>query len=533
MTSDAHKLTPVAAARPGEKLIEPVPQLCVRALWSSTIIIASAYLLLWMRLRNLPFLDFPNHLARAVVMADALFDHGLHFAQAFTVKLSLSTYVLGDLTLASLVEAIGPSRAGPLWAALVFLSLPASLAYFARSLSLSPLACASALLIGCYLGSSWFFLAGFFSFQLAVSLSLVVGANLFKQCERPSWGRLTAIIAVTTLGYFIHITTVLFVCLLSVVVAIAYPAPVRRRALASGAPLLVASALLIWGVWDPAAATHGGSDWGGITAKALRLVSPFVRFDLRSEALCALPLVLLAWLGFLQFRRLPGDGRARLCIVIAGAFLALYCVLPISQGRGYDVDVRALAPMYASMVLLILLAIDRGSRRLQIIAWAAGACLAVANLWYLHHELSPLDRTIGVYRTLLQVVPEQSTLLPVSAAPNVGRHQAFLHAGSWATIDRDAMTPYLFSGSTGEAMSYFRYIHAPQAPSIFWATRPGYPPPDCVQITRDFEYVSIIGKASLACSGFIVVAHSKEPEISILKRAGTADIRRSAPVIFN
>jgi hypothetical protein len=495
-----------------------------------TTFIAGAYALLWLWLNNLPFLDFPNHLARSVVMADALFDHGVRFAQAFTVKLSLSTYVLGDLALASLVQVIGPDHAGPIWAALVFLSLPASLAYLARSLSLRSVACATAFLIGCYLGSTWFFLAGFFSFQLAVSSSLVVAACLFRQCERPTWGRLAVIIVVTALGYFFHITTVLFVCLLCVVVAVAYPAPLRRRALASGAPLLVAGCLLIWGLLDPAAATHGGSDWGGITAKLLRLVSPFVRFGPRFELVCAVPLALLAWLGFQNWTNLRGDGRAVLCAVMAAAFLVMYCVLPVSQGHGYDVDVRALAPMYVGIVLLLLIAVDRGSPRLQITAWAAGVSLAIVNLWCLQHELLPLNRTIGVYRALLQTVPEQSTLLPVSAAPNVGRHQAFLHAGSWATIDRGAITPYLFSGSTGEAMSYFRYVRIPQAPSIFWATRPGYARPDCAQVTRDFAYVSVIGQSSFACSSFIIVAHSKEPDISLLKRATTNDIPGPAAI---
>jgi hypothetical protein len=484
-----------------------------------TIVIAGVYFLLWMRLSNLPFLDYPNHLARAVIMADALFDHGLRFAHAFTVNLSASTYVLGDLALASLVEAIGAARAGPLWAALVFLSLPASFVYLARALSLSPLACATAFLVGCYLGSSWFFLAGFFSFQLAVSLSLVVAANLCRQCEGASWWRLATIIAVTALGYFIHITIVLFVCLLCVVIAIAYPAPRRQRITASAAPFVFASALLVWGVLDPAAATHGGSDWGGVSAKLLRLVSPFVRFGLRSEVLCVVPLVLLAWLGVTRWKSLRGDGRALLCVVMVGAFLVMYCLLPVSQGHGYDVDVRALAPMYAGIVLLILLAIDGSAPRPQITAWAVAAWLALANLWCLQHELSPLNKTIGVYRAILQMVPEESTLLPVSAAPNVGRHQAFLHAGSWATIDRGAITPYLFSGSTGEAMSYFRYVRTPDAPSIFWALRPGYPQPDCAAITRDFAYVSIIGNATLPCTGFITVAHSQEPQISLLKRA--------------
>jgi hypothetical protein len=320
------------------------------------------------------------------------------------------------------------------------------------------------------------------------------------------------------------------VCLLCVVVAVAYPAPLRRRVLASGAPLVVASCLLVWGVLDPAAATHGGSDWGGITAKILRLVSPFVRFGPRIEVLCALPLAVLAWLGFQNWRNLRGEGRAVLCAVMAAAFLAMYCVLPVSQGHGYDVDVRALAPMYASMVLLLLIAVDRGPPSLQITTWAAGVALAIVNLWCLQHELLPLNRTIGVYRALLRTVPEQSTLLPVSAAPNVGRHQAFLHAGSWATIDRGAITPYLFSGSTGEAMSYFRYVRVPQAPSIFWATRPGYAPPDCAQVTRDFEYVSVIGRSSFACSGFIVVAHSNEPDISLLKRAPADDIAGPATI---
>jgi hypothetical protein len=288
--------------------------------------------------------------------------------------------------------------------------------------------------------------------------------------------------------------------------------------LATAAPFLVASLLLFWGLLDPAAATHGSSDWGGVADKILRLMLPFVRFDLPSEALCALPLLLLAWLGLRRWRGLREDGRASMCVVMVGAFLAMYCVLPVSQGHGYDVDVRALAPMYTGIVLLILVAIDGASQRVQVVAWSAAAWLALANLWVLNYKLFPLDQTIGVYRALLQSLPPDSSLLPVSAAPNVGRHQALLHAGSWATIDRDAVTPYLFSGSTGEAMSYFRYVRFPQAPSIFWALRPGYPPPDCTMVTRDFEYVSIIGKADLGCPAFTVVAHSQDPEISLLKR---------------
>jgi hypothetical protein len=307
---------------------------------------------------------------------------------------------------------------------------------------------------------------------------------------------------------------------MSAVILIAFPAPLRRRALAAGPPLLFACALMVWGLLDPATAMPGNSAWGGLTSKILRLSAPFVRFDLWSETFCVLPLALLVWPGYPHWKELLHNSRARLCAVMVGAFLALYCVLPVSNGHGHDIDLRALALMYVGVLLTMLVAIDLGSCRLQFSAWLANVLLALANLWLLHHELLPVDRTLGAYRALLKVVPEQSSLLPVSAVPNIGRYQPFLHVGSWATIDRGAITPYLFSGSTGDAMSYFRYVHLPRAPSIFWAIRPEYPRPDCAQISRDFAYVAIIGEATVGCSTFVSVAHSSDGEISILKREG-------------
>jgi hypothetical protein len=505
------------------------PLRLVNICWASNLFVVGAYLWLWLQLRNLPFLDFPNHLARATVIADLLFEHGSHFAGAFTITLSPSPYLLGDLILASLVNGVGPSNAGPLWAALVFVSLPASIAYMARSLRLSAMGTGTTLLLGCYLGSSWFLLSGFFSFQLAVSLSVVVAANLFRQCESPSWGRLAAIVALTVAGYLIHLTMAVFVGAISLVVAIAYPTPLRQRALAASVPFFLAIALFVWSVSGPTDATRGASDWGSMISKSLRLFAAAVRFDVRSEVLCALPLAWIAWLTFRDVGKLVCEQRARLCVVMAATFLALYCVLPVSQGRIYDVDVRALAPMSISAVLAMLVVVDLGSRLVQVSAWAAAICLALANLWLLQHELSPLNRTIATYRALLLLVPERSSLLPVDAVPDVGRHQAFLHAGSWATTDRYAITPYIFSGSTAGPMAYFRYVHPPRAPSIFWAMRPGNRRPDCEQIARDFVYVAIIGERNLGCPSFAAVATSNDGPISILKHRGVSPVPETLP----
>ena len=71
----------------------------------------------------MPFVDSPNHLARGVVIADALFGAAARLGDdVFAVKGSFSTYILGDLVLASLVKLLGPDHAAPLWMAVAFLS---------------------------------------------------------------------------------------------------------------------------------------------------------------------------------------------------------------------------------------------------------------------------------------------------------------------------------------------------------------------------------------------------------------------------
>ena len=47
--------------------------------WIALAVLAACYAGFFMQLTSLPFQDFPNHLARAVVMADLIFHHGAQF----------------------------------------------------------------------------------------------------------------------------------------------------------------------------------------------------------------------------------------------------------------------------------------------------------------------------------------------------------------------------------------------------------------------------------------------------------------------
>src|SRR5262249_41880965 len=44
--------------------------------WAVALAIGAAYLILFARLTSFPLQDYPNHVARGVVMADLLFQHG-------------------------------------------------------------------------------------------------------------------------------------------------------------------------------------------------------------------------------------------------------------------------------------------------------------------------------------------------------------------------------------------------------------------------------------------------------------------------
>ena len=57
--------------------------------------------------------DYPNHLARALIMEDLLFHHGAVFGSDYQYHFLFTPYVLGDLLLAGLV-AVG---ADVCWAA--------------------------------------------------------------------------------------------------------------------------------------------------------------------------------------------------------------------------------------------------------------------------------------------------------------------------------------------------------------------------------------------------------------------------------
>jgi hypothetical protein len=428
-------------------------------------LLTAAYVAFLGSLGAVPYQDAPNHLARAVIASDILFHGGRRFGELFSFQLALAPYALGDVALASLVAVLGPYGAERLWVVVVMASLPAATVLYLKTLRYPPYAVAVGAIVALYLSTDWFFVAGFQAFRLGVALTLVAlaGWQRFLEAGAARWYLLYA--AGLAAGYLTHLSVLVFcgagVCVTGAL-AVARGRAAVSRVVAGGLPL---AALLGWSLASGGGVPAGASQWDPPLLKIKRTFQPFHRYGYLPEgALCALLAAAHAFLlgGWrVRWRR----ERAVTAASLAATFLALYAVMPMSHGYVCWIDCRAL-PFVPLFVLFAALAVA-GERPRHAWAVAALACaLATGNLLLLREHLGRHDEVMRKYRAIAAQVPPGAMVLPVATRPEDHATNPYLHAGSFATIEAAARTPYLFAGGV---TPYFTWrSERPSAPSEFW-----------------------------------------------------------------
>jgi len=154
-------------------------------------------------------------------------------------------------------------------------------------------------------------------------------------------------------------------------------------------------------------------------------------------------------------------------LAVAIAFLGMYFVLPFAYGDASYIDVRALAvaPLFLMLACLHLPDRDGPTRGIEN-SVALAMLLAAANLAFLGWHMAKDGRWMTQYRTVVAAIPRGASVLPLYPGTNTVR--AYMHAASFAVIDRGAVIPYLFSANRGNPQTYFRYDTMPYAPSEEW-----------------------------------------------------------------
>ena len=462
-------------------------------------VLAAAYVIVLTYFAPLPLQDFPNHLARAVVMADLIFHHGREFGSAFSFQLQLAPYILGDLVLAGAVEVLGAARAGALWCGFAFLSLPFALALYLRALRVRADAEFLLLALSLYFATDAFFVLGFLSFRFAVAFVLIALAFVEALRREFSMRRYAGFALIVVAGYLVHVTVIIFIA-----AAVAISALVRLRSRTSSQQreaLLLAPVIIVLG-WHFLGASryHEASDlvsevyaWETPLFKTVNLAWDFRRYSLRWDALMG-ALVIASLLSFRRpnLRALLNPATIELW-ALAATFLGIYLVLPYTYAQAAFIDVRALAllPIFVILAFVATPETGSGSSAARPATLVLASALALANLGYLAHEFDKLGKWLRPYRALMASVPQGTTVLPVYTAAKIGATRPLLHVAEFLVIDRSAITPYLFTGDTGAPMTYFRYRHRPYAPDEEWYTR-HLDAVDWGQVSADYQSLLVM-----------------------------------------
>ena len=440
---------------------------------------AAVYVIVFVRYSSLLFGDFPNHLARAKVMADLLLHDGKVFGALFQCRLMLVPYVLGDVALALVVNQLGINGATMLWTALTLLSLPLAMLFYLRGMNIAAGTRAFVFLLGLYLASDWFYFAGFVSFRFSVALILFALALVRRLRSQWSAGLLSGYALVVICGYLTHLAfTAYFAAALGA--SAAHQLWSRKSTvsleLTIAAPVLLT---LLWhfalpGIYGTQQALAGANyHWSGLYGKVRILDWDFVRFneplDLLLMALFALCLL---WPVRRWLRERPLDDPAvRQALLIMAAWLAMYLVFPAHIGDAGYLDVRALAFVGPLAVVTIVStqgseAVERVGRPEFSVPWAV--LLVAANLVVLAPSLAADAQWLVGYRSVVASLPRGARVMPVYTWARQGSLLKFRHLDSFVTVDRDGFIPTLFSGDRGQPMLYFRYLGRPYEPPADW-----------------------------------------------------------------
>jgi hypothetical protein len=416
--------------------------------------------------------DFPNHLARTLIMDDLLFHRGSEFGSTYQYHFLFTPYVLGDLLLAVLVAVVGVSAAGTMWVILTFVSLPLSLFAYLRARQTSPEVMLLMLLISFCLSTDTFFIMGFTEFRLSVAVVFVALALMEHLRQRWSvWGYAVFTVVVIA-SYLTHLAATVFIGA-AIGASAAWRVVLRQARIPREILLLVPVIAML--VWHQLVAVHYRQPtdllnqfayWGTPAAKLSRLLWDFMRYNTYQE------LVVLGLLGaFLAcawrerlFRRTPEVLEPWAYALV---FLILYFALPFDQTEASYIDVRTLALVPVFLILGLLNLPRRATSTGTAVRYLAIGLVA-ANLAILAFHFHKSAQWLTQYRAVVAKIPEHSNVLPIYTGGRNRNLYVYLHTASFIVMDRHALTPYQFSGDVGSPMKYFRYVHLPYAPTEFW-----------------------------------------------------------------
>lgn len=435
-------------------------------------LVAAALILPIALIRELPLLDWPNHLARIFVLQH-LSDHAYVFSQYFRSDWGPYPYIGMDLALLGLSRLMAVETAGRVFAAITVLGLPASVWWLMQRARLQHTELA---LFAALLSYEEFFLEGFLAFQAALALCFfAVGVWLWFR-EKPSHQRWALSFAAIITTYFTHLIA-FAIC--GLIVGI-YALTVRRRwleVLWSGL-LFVPGIVLFLRVKTAITTNHAVYIRGWRDKLHMIAEAPFHSYSSAADRITLWVLAACVVIAVVRNRELR---LRRPWAAVFAAIMLGYVLLPYAWGETFDIDLRLLP---AAFILLLFVAdIGRRARPLVLVALV----LLGLKLYVTTAGMQERTRLLAPARALIEKIDRNSRVLPIVQAPDDQDvlDREFVHYADYAVIRRGAFVPYLFD-IPGQMP--LRCDPCIDAPDDFWDLQYDHIP-DWQQIKRDYDFL--------------------------------------------
>ena len=416
-----------------------------------------------------PLLDYPNHLARAFILAH-LHDPAFHFSQFYRADWGAYPYLGMDASLAVLGRIFPIETAGRVFLSLCALALPAAAWFFLSQVNPGDdAAYLWSLLIGCNI----FFLQGFLNFDLSIAVGLFALGLWLRWLAKPSAARWLAGLGAFTSLYLAHLLG-FGISGLMVAAYLAFSRRPFRDWLWSGLLLL------------PGFAFYLHSSRVGLTANKIVFHGLDEKLDslqmflhgywpvLDWISLVALGIwFLAAWWRNPKFRWNPVWGA------IAVFLFALFWAIPWMWGEGSDLDIRVLPFLFVA-----ILATARVGPRAKWLAAIPLLLFAARTVSITQHFSDAQPGLAGLSRSF-DAVPRDALVLPIVEGDQDPIERPFTHFWAYGVIRKGWFSPYLMDTPGQTPM---RVIHDSYAPDGFWDN--GYDEaPDWKQVQTDYDYV--------------------------------------------
>jgi len=392
-----------------------------------------------------PLLDWPNHLARAYVLA--WYAKVPEFQNAFEVRWevlpNLGVDILGTLLLRWLPYSLASKTILSL-ALLLFVAgcISVSLGFHQR-VSLTTV-------IALYFAYNFMFFYGFVNYALGIGLFLLTYGYWLQSDHSPSTKRLFHLTLLGVCCFFSHISAFVFLILVlgtHVVVSLVQ----RKLTLTRMANVAASVALptVLFAIYNLKYSERANSlvlRWEGIQSKLKGFAYLFASYDFGVDVLFAGLLLLLL---LLRLRSLPVKPHS-VGAVVGFVYLLSFLAFPTAGYVGtWAIDRRFVVP--AVVVTLLAVGVPHFPLRKNLILLALTTTLVIARVAWIWSQWLPLSESIHQQVNLFQQMFSRGDwIYPVMMLDRQDKRSwvkqmAFGHVICYAVITRSAITPSLFA----------------------------------------------------------------------------------------